>query len=200
MEQHKSRRSVRLALVLGAAVAGTALVGWGGLAAWQAYTQNAGNAFTVGTISHTNAVGSQTACNSSLSSTTPGACSIIVTNAALTSDFTSISQTVTITDTGSLGSTFLMSMPAPGSSELCKDLALTVTDSETSPVNVYPATALTAAMSPTALKTSGGASTWANGNADTFTFLITPINGYATDDAVLGASCSFTINFTQAST
>ena len=46
METRKSKRSVRLALVLSAAVAGTALVGWGGLAAWQAYTQNSGNAFT----------------------------------------------------------------------------------------------------------------------------------------------------------
>jgi hypothetical protein len=57
MENRKSKRSVRLALVLGAAVAGTALVGWGGLAAWQAYTQNAGNAFAVGTLTHTNTVG-----------------------------------------------------------------------------------------------------------------------------------------------
>ena len=60
METRKSKRSVRLALVLSAAVAGTALVGWGGLAAWQAYTQNAGNAFTTGSIGHTNQVSGKT--------------------------------------------------------------------------------------------------------------------------------------------
>ena len=43
MESRKSKRSLRMALVLGAAVAGTALVGFGGLAAWNAYTENAGN-------------------------------------------------------------------------------------------------------------------------------------------------------------
>ena len=47
--ERKSRRSLRVALVLGAAVAGTALVGWGGLAAWSAYTENAGNSVAAGT-------------------------------------------------------------------------------------------------------------------------------------------------------
>ena len=70
MEQRKSKRSVRVALVLGAAVAGTALVGWGGLAAWQAYTQNAGNAFTTGSIGHTNVVkGGNTTCTSTSAET-----------------------------------------------------------------------------------------------------------------------------------
>jgi hypothetical protein len=200
MENRKSKRSVRLALVLGAAVAGTALVGWGGLSAWQAYTQNAGNTFAVGTLSHTNAVGAQTACDSTLSSTSPGACTVIVTNSALTAGFTGMSQTVTITNSGSLGSTFSMSMPAaPGSSELCTDLGLTVTDNESPAVTVYPQAALRTQMGVTALKNSTGASTWATGNANTFTFAIAPINGYATDDAVLGTSCSFDILFTQAS-
>ena len=48
----KSRRSLRIALVMGTMVAGTALVGWGGLAAWSAYTENAGNSATAGTLSH----------------------------------------------------------------------------------------------------------------------------------------------------
>ena len=50
MENRKSKRSLRVALVLGAAVAGTALVGWGGLAAWSAYTENAGNSVAAGTL------------------------------------------------------------------------------------------------------------------------------------------------------
>ena len=64
METRKSKRSLRLALVMGAAVAGTALVGWGGLAAWQAYTQNAGNAFAVGTLTHTNTARRAVICGS----------------------------------------------------------------------------------------------------------------------------------------
>jgi hypothetical protein len=200
METRKSKRSLRLALVLGAAVAGTALVGWGGLAAWQAYTQNSGNAFAVGTLSHTNQVGINTACNSTLSSTSPGACDVIVSGPALTSEFSGTSGTVTIVNTGSLSSTFSMSMPAaPANNELCKDLALTVTDNEASPVTVYPQTALTAQMGPTALKNSGGASTWATNDTNTFTFAIAPVNGFASDDGVLGTSCSFTILFDQAS-
>jgi hypothetical protein len=200
MDTSKNRRSLRLALVLCAAVAGTALVGWGGLAAWQAYTQNSGNAFAVGTLSHTNAVGLGGPCASTLSSTSPGACSVIVSGAALTSDFTGASNTVTITNTGSLSSTFSMSMPAaPGNSELCQDLGLTVTDNEHSPVTVYPQTALSTQMGVTQLKNTAGASTWATGDANTFTFAIAPINGFASDDAVLNTSCSFTILFDQAS-
>jgi hypothetical protein len=200
MENRKSKRSVRLALVLGAAVAGTALVGWGGLAAWQAYTQNAGNAFAVGTLTHTNQLGSDTACDSSVSATSPGSCEIIVSGPALTPEFPGTSGTVTIKSTGSLSSTFSMSMPAaPGSSELCKDLALMVTDGESPVVAVYPQAALTAQMGKTPLKNSAGASTWATGDINTFTFAIAPINGYAGDDLVPNTSCSFTINFVQAS-
>ena len=54
MEHRKSKRSLRVALVLGAAVAGTAVVGWGGLAAWSAYTENAGNSVAAGTLAHAN--------------------------------------------------------------------------------------------------------------------------------------------------
>src|ERR1035437_5684430 len=55
--ERKSRRSLRVAMVLGAAVAGTALVGFGGLAAWNAYTENAGNSVAAGTLAHSNYIG-----------------------------------------------------------------------------------------------------------------------------------------------
>jgi hypothetical protein len=200
METRKSKRSLRLALVMGAAVAGTALVGWGGLAAWQAYTQNAGNAFAVGTLSHTNAANLGTACDSTLSSATPGACSVIVTDSALTSDFTGTHGTVTITNTGSLSSTFSMSMATPGTSALCADLTLAVSDA-----NGYyygaagDGVALTEAMSPTQLNNSAKSSTWAQNDTNTFTFTIGVSGNYSTDTSVLGTSCSFTILFTQAS-
>jgi len=203
MEERKSKRSGRLALVLGAAVAGTALVGWGGLAAWQAYTQNAGNAFAVGTLSHTNQVaGSTTVCNSTLSAASPGACQIIVGGSPdyLTSDFTGTSGAVTITNTGSISSTFSMSMPAaPTGGELCADLTLTVKDGESSAATVYPQAGLTAQMAPVALNNSAGLATWAHNDSNTLTFFVNPTAGYSTDTSVLGTGCSFTILFTQAS-
>ncbi|MGA2284153.1 MAG: hypothetical protein ABSH07_10910 [Candidatus Dormibacteria bacterium] len=208
MEERKSKRSGRLALVLGAAVAGTALVGWGGLAAWQAYTQNAGNAFAVGTLSHTNQVtGSTLVCDSTLSSATPGACSVIVggpvgTPEQLTSDFTGTFGKVTITNTGSLSSTFSMSMPAaPSGGALCSDLTLSVNDTN----GYYYGTssageALNAQMTPAiALNNASGSATWAQTDANTFTFTINPTTGYSDDTSVLNTSCSFTILFDQAS-
>ena len=206
METRKSKRSLRLALVMGAAVAGTALVGWGGLAAWQAYTQNAGSAFAVGTLTHTNQVaGSSTVCSSTLSQGSPGACEVIVGGPIgspdqLTSDFPGTSGAVTITNTGSLTSNFTMSMPAaPASSALCNDLTLTVTDNESPAVTVYSATSLAAQMAPVTLKSSSGAGAWATSDSNKFTFAIAPTTGFAGDDSVLGTSCSFTILFTQAS-
>ncbi|MGD0448004.1 MAG: hypothetical protein ABSB36_05225 [Candidatus Dormibacteria bacterium] len=205
MENRKSKRSVRLALVLGAAVAGTALVGWGGLAAWQAYTQNTGSTFAVGTLTHTNQVaGSTTVCNSTVSATSPGACQIIVGGPIgspdqLTSSFAGTSGAVTITNTGSLSSNFTMSMQAPAASELCADLTLTVTDNETSPATVYPLASLASAMAPVTLKNSSGATSWATNDSNKFTFAIAPSGNFATDDGVLGTSCSFTILFDQAS-
>jgi hypothetical protein len=200
MEQKKNRRSLRMALVLGAAVGGAALVGFGGLAAWQAYTQNAGNAFAVGTLSHTNQVGLGAVCNSTITAGAPGACSVIVSGPSLTSDFAGTSGTVTITNTGSLSSTFQISMPdAPAGGALCSDLTLAVKDGEPSPATVYSAATLTAPLSPVSLDSSAGSATWAHGDSDTFTFTVDPTSGYATDSTVLGTTCSFTVLFTQAS-
>jgi hypothetical protein len=203
MENRKSKRSVRLALVLGAALAGTALVGWGGLAAWQAYTQNGGNTFAVGTLSHTNSANLEAACPSNFTSGSPAACSLIVGGPVagqLTSDFTGTSGTVTIASTGTLGSTFSMSMATPGSSELCTDLTLAVSDSHGYDYGTASAgVALTAPMGPTALNNSAGSPSWAQNDSNEFTFWIGTTNNFANDYLVLGTSCSFTIVFTQAS-
>jgi len=56
----KRRRSVRIALVLGAVVASTAVIGWGGLAAWSAYTENAGNSAAAGTLAHARSLARET--------------------------------------------------------------------------------------------------------------------------------------------
>jgi len=129
METRKSKRSVRLALVLSAAVAGTALVGWGGLAAWQAYTQNAGNAFTTGSIGHTNQVSGKTlVCQSTTAEST--SCDVIVTAANMGSNWGGATGKVTITSTASLPSTFTLSTPAAPTGPLCSDLTLLVTGAD----------------------------------------------------------------------
>jgi hypothetical protein len=221
MEQRKSKRSVRLALVLGAAVAGTALVGWGGLAAWQAYTQNAGNAFAVGTLSHINTVGSVT-CDSTTtqanasqgSGKTP--CSIIVSGASLDNWNAPLTGSVIIQSTGLLSSTFQMEMqnaPAPvksGDGNLCGYLTLTVTDNEQPAATPYGPKSLSDTMTATTLyaTNSDGTSTkpWVTGDTGTYTFSVAPGDGstaaytaFDSNPLVLGSSCSFDVLFDQAS-
>jgi hypothetical protein len=199
MENRKSKRSLRLALVLGAAVAGTALVGWGGLAAWQAYTQNSGNAFAVGSLSHTNVANGGVTCDSTNSSATAAStpCSVIVSGSSLTSAWTGSTGTVVITDTGALPSTFAVSTPAGDnpSGSLCADLSLTVTGADS--VTPYVDQTSIGPLSATALRTSAGSASWAEGNSNTFTFAVAPDGGFATNNSVPGESCSFDILFTQ---
>ncbi len=211
METRKSKRSLRLALVMGAAVAGTALVGWGGLAAWQAYTQNSGNAFAVGTLSHTNTAGESVLCNSTtVLADAPVHCAVIISDSALTSDFPGTSGTVTIAAGGSLDSTFQMSMPAApgpansGDGNLCGYLTLTVTDNETSQATPYGPTTLSDQMGPTSLLAQNGDGTgdshpWVPNDTGTYTFAVDPVTGFGSNDAVLGSSCTFDVLFTQAS-
>jgi hypothetical protein len=198
MENRKSKRSLRLALVLGAAVAGTALVGWGGLAAWQAYTQNAGNAFTTGSIGHTNLVAGSgnTACTSTSAEAT--ICDVIVSGSGLDYNWTGISNTVTITDTGSLPSNFALSTPTDPSGGLCPYLTLAVTGSG-SDHSSYVTQSGIGPISTTALMTSADASTWNQGDSNTFNFAVGVTAGYsAPDSGAVGQSCTFSVLFTQA--
>jgi hypothetical protein len=200
MDKKRNKRSLRVALVLGAAVAGTALVGWGGLAAWNSYTQNAGNAFAAGTLQHDNqANGATSNCYSTAAITT---CSVILSGSNLNSAWTGTTGTVKITNTGTLASNFAMDMPAAPTGLLCGDLTLAVTDAETPAVTVYPATALTSTMGSTALNDSGGATSWAQytggtAGVNTFTFAVNPGSAYANDNNAPGESCSFDIQFDQ---
>jgi len=197
METRKSKRSLRLALVLGAAVAGSALVGWGGLAAWQAYTQNAGNAFSAGSVTHTNLVAGagHTACTSGNATTT--ICDVIVTGANLDYSWLGVSNTVTITDTGSLPSTFELSTPtgdAP-TGGLCSYLNLEVSDAN----NTYGDQAGVGTIGATTLDNASNAGSWAQGQANTFNFDVTPTAAFgAPESGAMGQSCSFAVLFTQA--
>jgi hypothetical protein len=214
MKQRKSTRALRVALVLGAAVAGTALVGFGGLAAWNAYTENAGNSVAAGTLAHAQTV----ACVSSLG-TIPtsgggvagGWCNAVITVTNISSSWVGTSAVITIANTGSLTSTFQMSMPAAASGSLCPDLKLGITDPDAgAPGTVLSPTALTAAYSlpltsidngsVSASWTGGGtAGTGAGATGNTFTLGLTAGGSFATDSTDAGATCSFNILFTQSS-
>ena len=201
MEKRKSKRSVRLALVLGAAVAGTALVGWGGLAAWQAYTQNSGNAFTTGSSGHTNLVSGtgHTACTSTSAEAT--LCDGIVSGSGLDYNWPGQSNTVKITDTATLPGTFTLSTPADPSGPLCPLLNLEVTglDSGTPYVNQTGIGPIT----PTALNNDATvpSATWNHGDSNTFNFAVAPNAGYTATNSIAanGASCTFSVLFPQAS-
>ena len=196
MEQKKSRRSLRVALVLGAAIGGTALVGWGGLAAWTAYTQNSGNAFTAGSLSHTNNV-------SCTSGSTPTICNAIVTASNMGSGWSGASGTVVIKNTGSLPSTFTLSSPSGDlpSGSLCADLNLTITDGESAPATVYSSTngiSTSSGIPSSALKADNGDSSWAQNDQGTFTFSVTPNNPtYENNQSAPQESCTFDVLFSQ---
>jgi hypothetical protein len=215
MENRKSKRSLRVALVLGTAVAGTALVGWGGLAAWNAYTENAGNSVAAGTLAHSNGA----SCVSSLGvvpTSGTGFCTATITIGGVDpANWTSTVGTIKINDTGSLNSTFTLSMgtalqaPTGG---LCADITVGVTDLNTvAPDNtgvVWSPTALTGtftakslynnAATPNLTWTGGGApNTGTGATGDTYTVTVAPGAGFAADYADQGTSCTFGLLFTQ---
>ena len=213
--ERTSKRSLRAALVLGAAVAGTALVGWGGLAAWQAYTENAGNSVAAGTLSHANGL----SCVSNLGSVPTsgtGFCTATITIANVDpATWTSTVGQIKIVNTGSLNSTFTLSMgtalQAP-TGTLCADVTLGVTDlNSTAPDAsgvVWSPTALNGTFTakslynnfttPSLTWTGGGTAGTATGaTGDTYTVTAAPGAGFAGDYSDQGTSCSFGLLFSQ---
>lgn len=199
MENKSKRRTARLAIVLGATVAGTAVIGWGGLAAWQAYTENNGNTVTAGTVSHTNKVDAGTPCNSKPS--LPNACDVIFNVSGITPTWAGVTHTVVITNTGSLTSTFALSTNTAGTTtvhaptgNLCGDLNLSVTDANGN--SIFNG-AMTGSINGVALVNSANSGAWATNDSDTFTFAITAGTGLATNSADAGQSCTASFLFTQ---
>ena len=211
--ERKSRRSLRVALVLGAAVAGTAMVGFGGLAAWNAYTENAGNSVAAGTLSHANGL----SCVSNLGSiptSGTGWCAATISVANVDpATWTSTVGTIIIANTGNLKSTFTLALPAAASGGLCADLMLKVTDLNTTNPDtgtVIANTALTtaalttgvnlysSATTPSLSWTGGGvAGTGTGATADTYTVTVTPGGSFGSDYADQGTSCTFGLLFSQ---
>lgn len=214
MQNRKKKRTIRLALVLGATVAGTAVIGYGGLAAWQSYTQNDGNTVAAGTLQHVNTVAS--ACTSSSTLPVVGCATVFnVSGVSPSSASPFASGSVKVDNTGNLNSTFLLQSTASGAGAagaptgaLCADLVLTVFDANSAVTPIYTG-AMNAAVSVN-LKNNAAVSslTWTSGataptgsgaNGNTFTFKVTPGAAFANNSADSGTSCTANFRFTQTS-
>lgn len=209
--RRRRNRFLRVALVLTGTVAATGLVGFGGLAAWQGYTDNAGNSVAAGSLSHNNTAGGQT-CTSVNSLTqlnqSGNVCGAIVSVSGVSPSSPDpptalVSGGVQIVSTGALASALSMQMPSAASGNLCPDLQLTVVDARG--VTVYSAAPLSTQMgspSPISLADSAGTSTWPGtspgpAGSNTFTFQVTKGPNFNTDSADQGQSCTFSVLFAQ---
>ncbi len=190
------RRKLRAGMVFVLVVAGTALIGWGGLAAWQAVTQNNGStASTLGVhMSNAATVAGNLTPITCTDVSSPSACGAIFDVGNITPGYSSATPvgTVQITNTGTEASTFQLSLKSATVSgddglyqpstdtTLCSDLILTVKDSEATPHQIYQGSV--AAMTNVNLSTQGGSPTWDPGESDTFTFNLSLPNSTPTDE------------------
>ncbi|MBV8194403.1 MAG: hypothetical protein JOY80_02630, partial [Candidatus Dormibacteraeota bacterium] len=122
----------------------------------------------------------------------------------------STTGTLTITNTGTLASTFSLAQPSSatptassseaGHTTLCTDLSLTITDNESGATtgNVYGGSSgLTLVMGSTtaALKSSAGATSWPNNASGVYTFTVTlPSTSPYTDE---NATCTSTFQVSE---
>lgn len=220
MDKQKRRhagRMLRVGLALGATIAATAVVGYGGLAAWQAYTDNP-NSVAAQTLGHSNTASGMTC--TSVSSTgqlnqSGNVCSDVVdigqgTGALSPSSPTTLATgTVTIASTGLLPSTFQLTMlnapavsPTPGGN-LCADMVLTIKDATTTYWSQPASTQIVAASNVT-LSDSTGAATWPGtspgpAGQNAFTITLTKGPNFNADSQDQGNVCGFDLLFTQQS-
>ena len=193
IEQKSSdRRKLRAGMVFVLVVAGTALIGWGGLAAWHAVTQNNGStASTLGVhmsnVATVNGASAVPCTDVSL----PGTCGAIFDVSNITPGYSSTTPvgTVQITNTGTEASTFQLSLKSAAvtgdasgywttaDNTLCGDLVLTVTDSTGHNVWLGPL----AKMPIENITDSNGNSVWNPGTTDIFSFSLS-FSGSATTD------------------
>jgi hypothetical protein len=191
--QRSDRRKLRAGMVLVLLLAGTALIGWGGLAAWQAVTESGGSTATALGVHHSNVAtvtgGSPVSCTDT---TSPVACGAVFDVHGIAPGWgpTQVG-TVAITNTGTEASTFQLSLTSavvsaadgmwtPADDTLCGDLQLTVKDSEATPQVVYSGSL--AAMPDENILDSGGNAVWASGATGTFAFSLALPGGRNTDE------------------
>lgn len=201
--QGSDRRKLRVGMVFVLVLAGTALIGWGGLAAWQAVTQNNGSTASTLGVHHSNVAtvtgGQPVPCTDQ---TSPGACGAIFDAANIVPGWgPNQVGTVAITNTGSEASTFELSLKSAvvsgddtywtaADNSLCGDLQLIVKDSETINHVVYSGSL--AGMTTANIVDSGGNLVWNPGATDTFAFTLSLPGGSANTDEDSVCTAAFT--------
>jgi hypothetical protein len=194
--EHKrnGRKAIALLALLTGTIAALGIVGFGGLAAWTVVTQNNGSAFATGTVHHTNlakvgGAGAGVACTDA---TSPASCGIIFTLAGAKPG-SSTTGTVQLTNTGSLASTFQLTLASATGGTLCTSLNAQIVDNETVPVTVYNGSL--SAMTAQNLKQSAGSATWNTTDSGTYTFSVSLPASSANSD--MGQACTAAYAWTQ---
>lgn len=187
----------RLLLLLAGTIAAAGLIGFGGLAAWTVTTQNGGSTFATGTVHHTNLakVGGLGAGVSCTDLTSPGACGVIFTLAG-GKPGSSTTGTVQLTNTGTLASTFTLTLLTDTGGTMCSTLNAQIVDNEGTPATVYNAALST--MTAQSLKQSAGSLTWNTSDTGTYTFTISLPN--TSTNADMGQTCTVAYTWTQTNT
>jgi hypothetical protein len=190
-QQRSDRRKLRAGMVFVLVLAGTALIGWGGLAAWQAVTQNNGSTASTLGVHMQNVATVSGSLNpvTCTDLTSPTACGAVFDVSNITPGYpTTQVGTVQITNTGTEASTFQLSLKSAtvsgddaywsaADNTLCGHLQLTVTDSTGH--NVYLGSV--AAMPNENITDNAGNPVWNPGATDTFSFSLS-LPGSATTD------------------
>jgi hypothetical protein len=208
-------RRLRLALACAGTLLATGLIGYGGLAAWNAYTDNPASV-AAQSLGHRNAAPGGT-CNAVTSTAqltyqpASGGCAYLFNLDTAASEVSPDSPstlgttTVAITNTGVMPSDFSVGSlrspvesPSPGTS-LCSDLTLTISD--TANGTIWTGSADTA-VSVTSLRDSAGAVTWPGtspglAGSDTYTVSLSKGPNFDADSQDQGSTCSFDLLFTQ---
>jgi hypothetical protein len=190
----KGRKAAALFMLGGGTIAALGLVGFGGMSAWTVATQNNGSTFATGTVHHSNLakVGGAGAGVSCTDATSPASCGVIFTLAGAKPG-SSTTGTVQLTNTGSLASTFQLTLASAAGGTLCTSLNAQIVDNEAGAVTVYNGSL--AAMTAQNLKQSAGNPIWNTGDSGTYTFTISLPLGSANSD--MGQTCTAAYTWTQ---
>jgi hypothetical protein len=197
-----SRRHLRSGLALLLVLGSTALIGWGGLAAWQAVTANNGSSFATGGV-HMQNVATITyptgqAPVTCTDQNSPGSCGAIFTVTGAAPGFSAQVGMVQVTNTGSLPSTFALSLGSAVTSgagnTLCSDLTLTIVNSAAA--TIYSG-ALPSLGTTANLNSALSSTTWNHNDTNTFTFTLA-LPGSASTDQNSTCTADFTWSQTQA--
>lgn len=202
MTPEKKRRRLRAGIALGATFVATWVVGFGGLALWTVVTENDNSSFSNGAVHHTNTAavtaGGSVTCddNQTLPATT---CGIIFDVVGASPGFSRQVGTVQITNTGSIPTTFQLSLKSAvvsgAGTTLCGTLQVSISDSEAPPVTVYSGGL--SAMPAQSLARQAGGLTWNSGDSDTFAFTLTlPTTSPSSDQ---NSTCTVDYLWTQSS-